>query len=395
MLEGIFSLSVWGYVAVTLVLTHITIVSVTVYLHRHQAHRALDLHPALSHFFRFWLWLTTGMITREWVAIHRKHHAKCETEEDPHSPQVYGIRKVLSQGAELYRAEARNAETTRKYGHGAPDDWIERKLYSRYNGAGITLMLAIDLVAFGVIGLTVWAIQMLWIPVWAAGVINGIGHYWGYRSYETADASTNIVPVGVLIGGEEMHNNHHAFPSSARFSSKWWEIDIGWFYIRLFERLGLARVKKIARRPVLAPEKAVVDMETVRAVVMNRFHVMADYSRTVMLPVLREEVQRADASCRQLLRRARGLLTRDESRLDAVAKDRLHAVLEQSHVLCTVYQYQRRLQALWTRGAGGHEQMVHALQEWCRQAEATGIQALQEFARTLRCYAVAPMPGRA
>ncbi len=250
MMGGIWDLPWWGYIAYTLLLTHITIVAVTVYLHRHQAHRAVDLHPIISHFFRFWLWLTTAMVTRQWVAVHRKHHARVETAEDPHSPVVFGIRKVLLEGAELYRAEARDPAIAEKYGHGTPDDWLERNIYSTRFEYGTPLMLVIDLILFGLLGLSVWAIQMAWIPFFAAGVVNGLGHYWGYRNYELPDASTNFMPWGILIGGEELHNNHHAFPSSAKFSSKWWEFDLGWLHIRALCALGLARVKKIAPKPM-------------------------------------------------------------------------------------------------------------------------------------------------
>lgn len=390
MWDGLLDFSVLGYVIATLLLTHVTIASVTIFLHRHQAHRALELHPLVSHFFRFWLWLTTGMVTKQWVAVHRKHHAMCETEEDPHSPQIYGIRKVLWEGAELYRAEAAKPETLEKYGRGTPDDWLERNVYSRFTWLGVTLMLLIDLVLFGIAGVSIWAVQMLWIPFWAAGVINGIGHWWGYRNFETADASTNIVPWGIVIGGEEMHNNHHAYPSSAKFSNKGWEFDIGWWYIRLLAFLGLARVRRVAPKPVLVPGKSRVDMDTVRAIIANRFHVMADYGRKVVVPVLREEYRKADGSCRALYRRARRVLLRDETRLDEVARDRLKAVLDSSQALRTVYQYQHRLRELWNRTANSPDNLLQALQEWCRQAEATGIKALQDFAQSLRSYALQP-----
>ncbi len=264
MLEGLIALPWWGYIVVALVFTHITIASVTIYLHRHQAHRALDLHPLVSHFFRFWLWLTSGMVTKEWAAIHRKHHAKCETAEDPHSPQVLGIRKVLREGSELYRAEAKNQETLDKYGHGTPSDWIERNLYTPHSGKGIALMFIVNVLLFGPLGITIWAVQMMWIPITAAGIINGIGHFWGYRNYENADASTNIVPWGILIGGEELHNNHHTFASSAKLSSKWWEFDIGWLYIRTLEIFGLAHVKKIPPELTYDKAKDHIDLETVK-----------------------------------------------------------------------------------------------------------------------------------
>ncbi len=388
--DGLLNLPLWGHIAAVLALTHVTIAAVTIYLHRCQAHRALDLHPVVSHFFRFWLWLTTGMGTKEWVAVHRKHHAKVETEDDPHSPQIEGIRKVLLEGVELYRLSARDPEVLEKFGHGTPDDWLERNLYTRFPSLGIALMLALDLALFGVLGITIWAVQMLWIPFWAAGVINGLGHYLGYRNYEPQDASTNIVPIGLLIGGEEMHNNHHAFPSSAKFSSKWWELDIGWLYIRLLASVGLAKVKKVAPRPVVVPGKEAVDRETVRAVVMGRFHVMAHYGRDVILPVVRDELRRADVSCRHLFKQARRLMLREHTCMDDAAQHELTRALSESDRLETVYQFKLRLQGVWKRSAASHEHLVQALAEWCREAEASGIQALQRFARRLRGYTLAP-----
>lgn len=388
MFNGIIDLPWWGYVLVTLGLTHITIACVTIFLHRHQAHRALDLHPAVSHFFRLWLWLTTGMVTKAWTAIHRKHHARCETEEDPHSPQILTLPKVLWEGAELYRQEAANPENLEHYGKGTPDDWIERKLYTPFNQFGIVLLFALYLFLFGAIGVSMWAIQMIWIPFFAAGVINGVGHYWGYRNYESADASTNIVPWGILIGGEELHNNHHAFPSSAKLSSKSWEFDIGWLYIRLLQMSGLAKVRKVAPEPLIDPAKQTVDMETVRAVLTNRFHVLSHYARDVVMPVLRDELHKADESCRRLLRRARRPLVRGEAVMDANAKGRVQAALNHSQALATVYEYKKRLQAMWQTHFISQDTLLHHLQEWCKQAEATGIKVLQDFARSLRSYSL-------
>jgi stearoyl-CoA desaturase (delta-9 desaturase) len=387
---GLLQLSVWELVAVTLVMTHVTIAAVTIFLHRHQAHRGLDLHPLPSHFFRFWLWLSTGMVTKDWVAIHRKHHAKVETTDDPHSPQVFGLRKLLLQGAELYRAEAKKQDTLDNYGHNTPDDWLERNIYTPRTGWGIRIMLIIDLMLFGAAGLAIWAVQMIWIPVTAAGVINGVGHWWGYRNYESPDASTNIMPWGILIGGEELHNNHHAFGSSAKLSSKWWEFDIGWFYIRTLETLGLARVKKVAVEPVMVQTKHMVDMDTVKAVITHRMRVMAHYAQDVLAHVHAEEVRIAQGAYRSLLKRARGLLVREESLLNEDARAKLQAVLSQSAQLQTVYQYKQRLQQIWQRSAETHENLLHALQDWCKQAEATGIKALQEFARKLRAYSLQP-----
>ena len=385
---GLISLPWWGYILVALALTHITIVSVTVYLHRHQAHRALELHPLIAHFFRCWLWLTTGMVTAEWVAIHRKHHAACETEEDPHSPKILGIDKVLWEGVELYRNASRDQTVIDKYRHGTPDDLIERKLYSPYPTVGVALMLMIDLALFGVIGLSVWAIQMIWIPFFAAGVINGLGHWWGYRNFESRDMSTNISPFGILIGGEELHNNHHAFPSSAKLSARWWEFDIGWFYIRSLELLHLARVKKVNRRPQIVPGKQIVDMDTVRAVVMNPLHVMAHYARAVMLPVLRDEWNCAGESCQRRFRQTRWLLIRETSLMDGSMSERLDKVLAQYQKLRLVYQFRQQLQVVWSKRAESQDQLRQALQDWCQRAEATGIQALEEFAQRLRGYSI-------
>ncbi len=391
--SGLIDASVWEVVGYTLLTTHITIAAVTIYLHRHQAHRALDLHPAVAHFFRFWLWLTTGMVTRAWVAIHRKHHAKCETPEDPHSPQVLGLKKVLLEGAELYRAAARQPEILEKFGHGTPDDWLERRVYTPHSNKGIFLTLALNVLLFGPIGLTVWAVQMLWIPFFAAGVINGIGHYWGYRNYECADASTNIVPWGILIGGEELHNNHHTFASSAKLSSKWWEFDIGWMYIKILSYLGLAKVKKVAPKPVIGPAKPAVDMDTLRALFTYRFQVMADYTRQVIARVNAEELGRAAGPDRSLLKRARRILAREESLMDETTRARLEEILARNPTLNTVYQFKVRLKAIWTRSQESQEALLQQLQEWCQQAEATGIQALQEFAGRIRRYYPVPPPA--
>ena len=388
-LDGIVRLPWWGYVLVTLALTHVTIAAVTLFLHRSQAHRALDLHPAVAHFFRFWLWLTTGMVTRQWVAIHRKHHARCETPEDPHSPQIKGIGKVFWQGAELYREAAADRRLVERYGRGTPDDWLERRLYTPHHNLGIVLMLAVDGVLFGPIGITIWAMQMIWIPLFAAGVINGIGHWWGYRNFESPDAATNIVPWGILIGGEELHNNHHAYPSSAKLSSRWWEFDLGWAYIRVLCALGLARVRRVAPTPVMEPGHEQVDMETLRAVITARLHVMSAYARNVMVPALQDQLRRADSGTRALLNQIRWIWTRSEERLDETARQRLRAVVSANEVLGTVYEFRQRLQAVWTDSVN-NERLLQALQEWCREAEATGVESLQRFARQLRGLRLLP-----
>ncbi|MBA3495256.1 MAG: transposase [Gammaproteobacteria bacterium] len=390
MAAGLLDTPVWGCVIYTLVVTHITIVTVTVFLHRYQAHRALDLHPAIEHFFRFWLWLTTGMVTRQWVAVHRKHHACVETKDDPHSPQVYGIKKLLLEGTELYRVGTKDQETLEKYGHGTPDDWIERNVYTKHGKFGVGSMLVIDVLLFGPLGLTVWAVQMLWIPIFAAGIVNGLGHYWGYRNFECPDASTNISPWGILIGGEELHNNHHAFASSARLSSKWWEFDIGWMYIKIFALLGLARVKKLAPQPVLAIGKDGLDVDTVRAIIANHLHIMARYAREVVGQVHKEELRKATGDVRDVLKATKGWLTREDSRLNDDAKDHLARAFLHSHPLETVYEFKVQLQRLWQERTASYESLLAALQVWCRQAEQTGIKALQEFAQSLRGYTLQP-----
>ncbi len=392
MLYGLFELPWWGYVLTVLILTHITIASVTIYLHRCQAHRALDLHPIVSHFFRFWLWLTTGMQTKEWAAIHRKHHAKCETQGDPHSPQQLGIKKVLLEGAELYRKACQDRDSIERYGWGAPQDWVERYIYSHklWSQTGIVLMLVLDVVAFGVLGITVWAVQMLWIPFWAAGVINGLGHYVGYRNFETQDAATNLIPFGFLIGGEELHNNHHAYPSSAKLSSKWWEFDLGWGYIRLLSLLRLAKVKRVAPK-IRIERQAVPDESTVQAVMHNRFHVLKLYAKAVIIPVLKREYRAADGKVRKALRQIKPLLVREDILFLKPCREQLiHAAVGVSQNLQTVYQFKLRLKEIWNRSAPHPESRLERLKAWCLEAEQSGIDVLREFAAQLRGYALQP-----
>lgn len=383
---GILDLPWWGYILVLLVLTQLTIFSVTLYLHRCQAHRALELHPIISHFFRFWLWLTTGMVTKEWAAIHRKHHAKVETEDDPHSPISKGIKKVFFEGAELYKEAARDRESIEKYGEGTPDDWIERHLYTSHSVMGITLMFIINFVLFGFIGVTIWALQMAWIPLFAAGVVNGIGHYWGYRNFECKDASRNIIPLGIFIGGEELHNNHHAYATSAKFSAKWWEIDMGWYVIRFLQVLGLATPKRIFTKLKVAPSKTSIDTDTLKAVITYRFQIMARYAGEVILPALQEERKRATKTSRLLLHHARSLLIRDAFLMQTSQKACLAKVLENFQSLQVVYQFRVKLQEIWGRSTASQKELLEALQEWCQQAESTGIEALRRFVHRLKTY---------
>ena len=388
--HGLLHASGWAIVAYTLIMTHITIIGVTVYLHRCQAHRALDLHPAVSHFFRGWLWMTTGMVTGQWASIHRKHHAKCETEDDPHSPQTRGLPKVLWQGAELYRSEAKNEETMRKFGHGTPDDWIERNVYAKHAILGISFMMIINIALFGAIGLTIWAIQMAWIPFWAAGVVNGLGHFWGYRNFNSEDASTNLVPWGILIGGEELHNNHHTYATSAKLSNKWYEFDIGWMYIRALEICKLAKVKKIAPSPKISGAKAIVDLDTLQAVLSNRYEVMAHYGKTLKRAYRKELAHIKEVGAREtyvLAKNARKWFHKDEARLQEPQKLQLPQLFESSSALKTYFELRSELAAIWERSNASREQLVLQLQDWCQRAEASGIKALQEFAVRLRSYA--------
>ena len=387
--SGYFDLPWWGCVLVALALTHVTIAAVTIYLHRHQTHRALELGPLPSHFFRCWLWLTTGMVTKEWAAIHRKHHARCETPDDPHSPQVLGLNRVLWGGVFLYVKASHNRQTIERYGHGTPDDWLERQLYTPGQKLGIVLMLAIDALLFGLVpGALIWGVQMIWIPFWAAGVINGVGHYWGYRHFACADASTNIVPWGILIGGEELHNNHHAYPTSARLSNRWYEFDIGWLYIRLLEMLGQAKVKRVAPTPRLAAARPAVDLDTLQAIVTHRYDVMAKYLKSLR-QIYREEAKQLkpslDAASLRALKRA---LARDAEELPEPDRQRCVAALEHSRRLSLGVEMRRELVALWQRSTATHEELLARLQDWCRRAEDSGVRQLEEFSLRLRRYTI-------
>jgi stearoyl-CoA desaturase (Delta-9 desaturase) len=386
-LYGILDLSFWGYALVTFLMVQFTFMGVTLYLHRDATHRSLDLHPALRHIFRFWLWMSSGIVTKEWVAVHRKHHARCETADDPHSPVIYGLKKVLLEGAELYQVAARSPELQEKFGRGTPDDYMERRIYARYRNFGIVFMVLIDLLLFGVSGIIIIAVQMLANPLMAAGVINGLGHFTGYRNFECADASRNVSPWGFLVAGEELHNNHHAFPSSAKFSVRSWEFDIGWLYIRVFQALGLAKVIRVAPAPTRIESRKHIDLETVRAVIVNRMHVLRDYTRHVTLPVFSEQLRAAGS---KLSRRVKKLLVREPGLLDNHAQSRLREVLASNHALQTVHDFRERLRVLWSGANMSNESLLQHLKDWIAQAEASGIKVLQDFALSLRSYAVQP-----
>jgi stearoyl-CoA desaturase (delta-9 desaturase) len=387
--RGVLDATWWQVVIVMLVFTHVTIASVTIFLHRAQAHRALDLHPLPAHFFRLWLWLTTGMVTKEWVAIHRKHHAKCETPDDPHSPQTRGIKTVLLTGSELYRAEAKVQDTLEKYGHNTPDDWIERNLYSRFSWQGVGVMLLVNVLLFGAIGVTIWAVQMIWIPITAAGIINGLGHWWGYRNFEASDASTNISPWGVLIGGEELHNNHHTYPTSAKLSVKPFEFDIGWAYIRALEIMGLATVRKTAPMLKLGVVKPEADGKTLEALIANRYEVMATYAKE-MRRACRAEIARLKAQGAQNTERWKELhlaqrwLHRDDDKIPGHLRADIANAVAASPALAKLLAMREELRLLWTRTNVSADQLVTDLQAWCRKAEGSGIAALQDFSMKLR-----------
>jgi stearoyl-CoA desaturase (delta-9 desaturase) len=392
--DGLLSASWWQIVVFALAVTHITIAAVTIYLHRSQAHKSLDLHPIASHFFRFWLWLTTGMVTKEWVAIHRKHHAKCETHDDPHSPVTRGIKTVLLRGSELYRAEAKVQDTLDKYGHQTPNDWIERNLYTRYSWQGVGLMLVLNVLMFGAAGLTVWAVQMIWIPITAAGIINGLGHWWGYRNFEAVDASTNVSPWGIIIGGEELHNNHHTYPTSAKLSVKPYEFDIGWLYISILQAVGLAKVRKTPPMMKLGTAKAVADGQTLEAIIANRYEVMAKYAANLRaacaaeIERLNAEGQAGAARLAQL-KLARRWLHRDENKIPADVLPQLLQVMENSPRLSKLVAMREELRQLWTSTNVSAEQLLVDLQDWCRKAEESGIVALQEFSFKLKAARIA------
>jgi stearoyl-CoA desaturase (Delta-9 desaturase) len=384
--NGLLGLSGWQIVLYVLVSTHITIAGVTIFLHRHQAHRALDLHPVVSHFFRFWLWIGTGMVTKEWVAIHRKHHAKCETVDDPHSPQTRGIDTVLWRGAELYRAESKNQETLSKFGHNTPNDWIERNVYSRFSWQGVALMLILNVALFGAAGLSVWGIQMIWIPFTAAGVINGLAHYWGYRNFESADASTNISPWGIVIGGEELHNNHHTYPTAAKFSVKPYEFDLGWLYINLMQKVGLAKVKKLPPRMTLQSPQAVTDERTLEALIGHRYELMAQYAKA-----LKETCQteiKALASSRNeayaSFKAAQHWLLKEQSKTPTEAQAHIAKVRSASPILDKMISMREELNEFWLSTSLSKAQLTQGLQAWCQRAENSGIAALNQFSMRLR-----------
>ncbi len=389
MFSGFLDLPWWGYVLLGLVFVQITIAAVTLYLHRCQAHRALDLHPIVSHFFRFWLWLTTGMVTKEWAAIHRKHHAKCETVEDPHSPRIHGINKILWTGVVLYVRESHKKDVMERYGHSTPTDWIERNLYTPYQKCGILVLAFLNVWLFGLIpGLLIYGVQLAWIPFWAAGVINGLGHYWGYRNFATDDDSTNMTPWAAWIGGEELHNNHHAYPTSAKFSLRWYEFDLGWMYIQILSALGLATVRKQAPKVKLDPSKWEIDAQTLQAVIAHRYDVLTNYGKSMKrASKLEIEARKAKGEDHSTVKAMRKWLHLDADRLPAEHRENFQRVLETSPALHTTWSMRQELTRLWERSTLSTEQLVSQLKDWCDRAEKSGVPPLVDFSRRLRSYA--------
>ncbi|MBH1963315.1 MAG: fatty acid desaturase [Comamonadaceae bacterium] len=388
--NGVLNLAWWQVLLAGLLMTHITIASVTIYLHRHSAHRSLDLHPAVQHFFRFWLWMTTGMTTKAWTAIHRKHHAKCEQEEDPHSPQIYGLKKVMWEGAELYRSEAKNQDTLNRYGHGTPDDWLERNVYFKHSVVGISLMMIINVLLFGGLGMAIWAMQMAWIPFWAAGVVNGVGHFWGYRNFEAQDASTNLIPWGIIIGGEELHNNHHTYPTSAKFSVKPYEFDVGWAYITVLSKLGLAKAKKTPPRLSYGEVRPVADEKTLEAVIAHRYEVMAGFAGQIRDQLAKEVAAlKAGAVDAQIVKAANRWLHRDTEKVPASAAEKLTQARAAWPVLDKMITMREELRQIWLNTGRNREQLTGDLQAWCKRAEESGIASMREFSMKLRAVRVA------
>ncbi|PMQ03541.1 hypothetical protein DyAD56_18895 [Dyella sp. AD56] len=366
------------------VMTQLTILTVTLYLHRSQAHRSIDFHPALAHIFRFWSWLTTAMVTREWVAVHRKHHAHADTVQDPHSPYILGIHQLLWRGAELYAAVRSDPDLLATYGHGTTDDWIERHIYTPHSNWGPTLLAVISVALFGVGGMAIWAVQMMWIPFWAAGVVNGVGHWRGYRNFETPDTSANMVPLAIWMGGEELHNNHHAFPSSAKFSVRRFEFDFGWLVIQLLSLLGLARVRRI-----VFDAKTNMAARTARRVALTpRVKVMTEFFRKVTLPVVHEELRCRDGRSPKLSIHLRRALADGGRWLPADEREHLDAWIVTHPCLHTICRLRNQLAALMETRNKDHA--AEALSQWVREAQGSGIEALQQFAQSLSDSIVAP-----
>lgn len=383
---GFLNLSIGQIIITLLIVTQITILAVTLYLHREQTHKGVEFHPVIQHFFRFWLWMTTGMQTKDWVAVHRKHHAHCETATDPHSPHHHGINKILGHGVELYTVERNKQETLDKYGKGTPNDWLEKNIYQGLPLLGIAIMFVIDLLLFGAIGITFWAIQVVWIPFFAAGVINGLGHWSGYRNYSTSDKSTNLTRIGFFIGGEELHNNHHAFPSSCMFSHKRGEFDIGWQVIKLLKLFKLAEIKKTVPELVEETDTPSMDIETTKALLTHKVNLLQMYVKDVVKPSLKEEYKLQTRKLRKTGKKMLNSMSLDWRFLDDESREAFKAYLKTAPSIETLIEFRDELKTIWETNWKTSEQMIEALKEWCQRAEQSGVETLENFSRRLQTY---------
>ncbi|MEC9205752.1 MAG: fatty acid desaturase [Pseudomonadota bacterium] len=388
LINGIINFTWVEYLIYTLVVTQITIMCITLYLHRGVCHSAIEIKPVLAHFFRFWLWLTTSMKTADWVAIHRKHHAKVETIDDPHSPAVYGINTVLFRGADLYAEEKANPETIEKYSQNCPTDWIEKKIYSGKSNLGILLLFIFNIILFGVVGIIIWAIQMMWTPIFAAGGINGAGHYYGYRNFDTSDDSTNIMPLAFVIGGEELHNNHHAFPTAAKFSYKPWEFDIGWFYIKIFSILKLVKVKRLAPKTIIEKTNKELDSDTSYALIRSKITVITNYTKKVIKPVLKRESKNANNELKKLIKKSKVSFIKQPDRISNQSIIDLQKIFNESKTLSIVYELKNKLYSILNERNMRGEKLSQTINEWCLEAKSNGIDCLDEFCESLKGYKV-------
>lgn len=375
----------WWSVIFLLVTTHITILTVTVYLHRAVSHRALTLNKWIEHFFRFWGWFTTGQSTRQWAAVHRKHHAFCEKDGDPHSPKIFGLKKVFFQGVSLYRTEAKNPETIEKYGKFTPNDWLENKLYENYSWLGLVVLLLIDVAFFGVHGTWVWLAQILWIPFWAAGVVNGVGHVKGYRNFNTDDQSRNICPIGFIIGGEELHNNHHAYPTSAKLSMRWYEFDMGWGWIKAFEFFKLAKINKQYSFPVFDKKKEEIDGINLQAFLSNKSYVLKMFFTQTKASVQRyiEEVKKQDQGLNEYsIKKLKQYFYESYDSLKEEEKKIVFKLL-QNEKLKAVFNIKESMIKIWNEKNLNYNQLLEKLTVWQKEAYNHGMHDIKEFSQKI------------
>ncbi len=388
LINGLIEFTWVEYIIYTLIVTQITIMAITLYLHRGICHSAIDIRAPLAHFFRFWLWFTTSMKTADWVAIHRKHHAKVETIDDPHSPIVHGINTVLFRGADLYAEEKANEETIKKYSHNCPNDWIEHKIYSGKSNLGILFLFILNILMFGVVGIIIWAIQMMWTPIFAAGGINGVGHYYGYRNFDTADESTNMMPIAFFIGGEELHNNHHAYPTAAKFSYKPWEFDIGWLYIKIFSIIGLVKVKRLAPKTIVEETSKELDSETAYALLRSKILVITNYTKKVINPIMKKETKSASNELKKLIKKSKTSFLRQPDRISNQSITDLQMIFNENNSLSIVYNLKNKLHSILNSKYSKLDKFKDTINEWCLEAKSQGIDDLNDFSESLKGYKI-------